>query len=255
MSKIGIIQSRGLGDIIIALPIAQWYKDLGHDVYWPICEQFISNFEKHAPWVKWIPIPTDHQGAFFYDEPLKRLKNFKCDEIICLYQALSGHPDFSQVPWFQIQHFDEYKYTKAQVPFQEKWQLAKCITRDFDKEQALKQRLIPNGQPYYVTHLQGSDYTANPDLSAIPKDWIRIDVQEGITSSIFDWITIIEGAEALICVDSCIACMVDQLNVQIEDKYWIPRSHIQLTPVLGTVWTILAPPADTKAAQKIFGST
>jgi hypothetical protein len=184
---------------------------------------------------------------------MKRLKNFKCDEIICLYQALSNNSEFSKAPWFQIQHFDEYKYTRAQVPFLEKWKLFECITRDLNREQSLKQQLTQENQPYYVTHFEGSDYSAQPDLSSIPSDWKRIDIRAGITASIFDWITLIEGAQSLICVDSCIACMVDQLGLDVEDKYWIPRSHIHLTPVLGTVWNILDAPADSKAAQKIFG--
>ena len=252
-NRLGLIQSIGIGDIVIALPIAKHYADQGYQIYWPICQEFMSNFQDHVPWIKWIPIPTDSQGEFFYNEPMKRLKNFKCDEIICLYQALSNKPEFAQAPWFQLQHFDEYKYTRAEVPFLEKWQLSKCITRQLDQEQSLKQRLTKEGQSYYVTHFEGSDFRAEPDLTHIPSDWQRIDICAGITGSVFDWITIIEGAEALICVDSCIACMVDQLQLNIENKYWIPRSHIHLTPVLGTTWTVLAAPDNSKAAQKIFG--
>jgi len=253
MSKIGIIQSRGLGDIIIALPIAKYWVDQGDEVYWPICEEFWPSFKDHAPWVHWVPIPTDRVGAFFYDEPMKRLKAFKCDEIVCLYQSLNVIPELSQVPYFQIQHFDEFKYTKAGVPFLEKWNLANCITRDPKREQALYDRLVKNTN-YFVTHTVGSTFETKPDLSAIPEDWQHIDITEGITDSIFDWLKIIEGAQALICIDSIIANMVDQLKIDI-DKYWIPRSHIHLTPVLGTEWTILEPPTDSLAAQKIFGAS
>lgn len=252
--RLGLIQSRGIGDIIIALPIAKYYADQGHEVYWPICDQFMDNFKDHVPWVKWIPIPVDAQGDFFYKEPMKRLKNFKCDDIVCLYQALSTNPEFSQAPWFQIQHFDEYKYTRAQVPFREKWNLPACITRNLDREQCLKQQLTQDSQPYYVTHLAGSDFTAKPDLTGMPKDWQRVDIQSCITASVFDWISLIQGAQAVICVDSCIACMIDQMDIKVEDKYWIPRSHIHLTPVLGSVWTILEAPENSRAAQKIFGA-
>ena len=98
--KLGIIQSRGLGDIIIALPIARYYLDeLGYEqVLWPVCEEFYSHVKEAAPWVKWIPVPTDTRGDFFYTEPEKRLKNFKVDEILCLYQALNVRPELSQQP-------------------------------------------------------------------------------------------------------------------------------------------------------------
>lgn len=251
--KISIIQSRGLGDICISLPIARYYYDHGYQVYWPICEEFWPSFKDTAPWVKWIPIPTDKAGDYFYKEPLKRIKAFGCTEYICLYQSLNVVPELAQVPWFQIQKFDEFKYTKAEVPFLHKWRLNECITRDAEREQKLYDQLVK--QPlYYVTHTEGSSYSTKPDLSAIPTEWQHIEITAKDTDSIFDWLKIIEGAQALIAIDSVIANMVDQLQIDI-DKYWIPRSHIHQTPTLGCQWEILEPPEDSGAANKIFGSS
>jgi len=253
--KFGLIQSRGLGDIVIALPIARAYHNEGYLVHWPICEEFVDSVKDHAPWVKWIPIPTDDKGQFFYNEPMSRLKNFGCDEILCLYQSLNVVPELSQQPFFQIQHFDEFKYSKAGVPFLDKWTLGDCITRDPQREDALRAKvgILDKKDLYYVTHFEGSDFTASPDLSHIPPEWQRIDIKQGVADSVFDWLSVIEGAQALIAVDSVIANMVDQLKLEV-DKYWIPRSHIHLTPVLGTQWTILDPPPGSKAAQKIFAA-
>lgn len=251
MDKIGIIQSRGLGDIIIALPIAKHYADEGYQVYWPICEEFWPSVKEHAPWVKWIPIPTDRNGDFFYTEPMRRLKTFSVTEVMCLYQSLNVVPELSKVPFFQIQHFDEFKYSKAGVPFLKKWALDSCITRNATTEAALKAKLTTPNVPYYVTHLEGSNFVATPDLSNVPPEWKRIDINASVTPSIFDWLGIIEGAQALICVDSAVSNMVDQLKIEV-DKYWIPRSHIHLTPVLGTSWTMLDPPPGSMAAQTIF---
>lgn len=250
--RLGIIQSRGLGDIIIALPIAKFYQRQGWDIYWPICEEFWGSVRDTAPWVNWMPIPEDKMGHYFYDEPMKRLRNVGCNEVICLYQSLNVVPELSQVPWFQIQHFDEFKYTKSGVPFLEKWNLAECIIRNSTREQALKSRVVKKEQ-YYVTHLTGSNFKAMPDLSQIPEDWQRIDVDDNITDCIFDWIDVISDAQALICVDSALSNMVDQLKIEV-DRYWIPRSHIHLTPVLGTSWTILDPPPNSLASQRIFAS-
>jgi hypothetical protein len=247
--KIGIIQSRGLGDIVITLPIAKAYVDQGHTVVWPVCEAFWGSVKETAPWVQWIPIPEDNQGQFFYAEPMKRLKALKCDEIICLYQALNIVPELSKQPFFQIQHFDEFKYSKAGVPFLKKWTLAECITRNPAREQALYNKLVANPN-YVVVHTEGSTYKCDADLSAIPIDWqvINITLQ---TDNVFDWLKILEGAQALILLDSVFSNIVDQMQIE-GDKYWIPRSHIHLTPVLGTEWTILEPPADSLAARPIF---
>ena len=251
--KLGIIQSRGLGDCIIALPIARWYHDRGHDIHWPICEQFLPSLKDSAPWVNWIPITQDPQGAFFYDTPYTLLQTRGCDEIICLYQSLTGHPELVERPEFQIMKFDQYKYSVAGVPFQEKWRLESCITRDPQKEQALKDQLTLPGQPYVVLHLEGSDHRADFDRSIIPAGWAQIEITADQTDSIFDWITTLEGAESIVCVDSVIANLVDQLGIG-EDRYFIPRSHIHLTPVLGQAWTVLDPSESVKSRIRIFAS-
>lgn len=250
MSKFGIIQSRGLGDIVIALPIAKHYANQGHEVLWPICEEFWSSVKDTVPWVKWIPIPADQNGEFFYNEPVRRLKAFGCTEFVCLYQSLNTNPELAQVPYFQIQSFDEFKYSKAGVPFLKKWTLSECITRNATREDSLYDKLVK--QPlYYVTHLKGSTFDCTPDLSGVPAEWQRIDITEGATDNVFDYLKIIEGAQALIMLDSIFSNIVDLLKINV-DKYWIPRSHIHLTPILGTEWTILDPPQGSGAAQQIF---
>jgi hypothetical protein len=232
--KLGIIQSRGLGDIVITLPIAKYYHDRGWDILWPISEEFIPSVVDHVDWIKWIPVTTD-SGAFFYDVPHQRLKNFGCDEIICLYQHLTGH-DFMDAKYFQYTKFDQYKYIKAGVPFLEKWKLADCIRRFPEREQALYDSVVKNPN-YAVIHLEGSDASADFDRSMIPSDWQTIEIVPR-TGSIFDWLMVLERAQSLVMIDSVFANMVDQLGIG-EDHYFIQRSHIGLTPVHNLPWTWL----------------
>lgn len=231
--KLGIIQSRGLGDLVISLPIAKHYYDKGWEIYWPVVEEFVSSMKPAAPWVNWVPVPYDPQGRFFYDVPVQRLKNLRVDEVICLYQALTGHPEFSEEVYFQHTKFDQYKYIKAGVPFLKKWTLSECINRDPQREQDLYNRVIKNPN-YAVVHLQGSDHRASVDLSIIPSNWQTVEITE-ITDNIFDWLGILEKAQSLILVDSVYANMVDQLNIG-TDRYFLRRSHIGLTPVQGQDW-------------------
>ena len=252
--KLGICQSRGLGDLVIALPIAHHFDLEGWEVYWSILDQWVEQMSAVAPWVKWIPIRQD-TGAFFYDEPMARLHNFECDEIICLYQSLTGHQELAARPEFQITKFDELKYRAAGVPFLDKWKLAECITRDHDREQGLKDKVVTDPTtPYVVAHLTGSDHRAEMDPAWIPEGWNLIEIKDQ-SNSIWDWLAVLEGAEAIICVDSVFANIVDQLGINRKvDSYFIPRSHIHLTPVLGGPWTTLDPADQVKKRIKVFHS-
>lgn len=234
--RIGMVQSRGLGDLVIALPIADYYYQQGYQVHWPICEEFISHMIHAAPWVHWIPVVTDTAGDFFWNTPTKLLADRGITEVICLYQALSSHPEFSQVPYFQITSFDQYKYVVAGVPFVNKWKLNQCVVRDHARERALYDRLVVNSN-YVVVHDQGSDFAVDIDLSMVPADWQIIKISN-LTDSVWDWLKILDNAQCLVLVDSVFANMVDQLGIG-DDNYFVQRSHMGLTPVLGNQWTYL----------------
>ena len=232
--KLGIIQSRGLGDLVIALPIARWYADQGWSIYWPIDEQFLADMRAGAPWVNWVPVPYDAPGRYFYDVPMQRLRNLAVDETICLYQHLTNHR-FSEERYFQYTSFDQYKYIRAGVPFLEKWNLAGCITRNPEREQALIQELVQNPD-YVAVHLEGSSVRADFDRTIIPPDWQIIEIQPRPGYTLWDWLGLLEGAQSIVCVDSVYANLVDQLAIG-TDRYFIQRSHIGLTPVHGQDWT------------------
>jgi len=249
--KLGIIQSRGLGDIVLALPIALHYKEQGYEVLWPITDVWVEQMQYYVPWIKWIPLQPD-QGAFFYDIPKTLLKNFKCDEIVCLYNSLTGHPEFSQEPWFQHTAFDQYKYIRAGLPFKDKLRLPECITRDPAREQQLYDRIRgADTTPYIVTHLSSSEQTVTYDPEIIPQGWQVIPItQEG---HIFDWLKIIEKAEVLIVTDSVFVNLIDGLDLQGPERYFIPQHHIQLSATLLGNWNYLNNP-DLKPTARTFHS-
>jgi hypothetical protein len=182
---------------------------------------------------------------------MTRLRNFRVNDVVCLYNSLTGHPEFSRRPEFQIMKFDQYKYAVAGVPFVNKWRLRDLITRDPVRERELFNQVVTNPQ-YAVVHLQGSDHRAEFDRSAIPPEWQTVEIALQ-TDSIFDWLTVLERAESIVCVDSVFANLVDQMGIA-SDLYLIPRSHIQLTPVLGQDWTILDPGPAVVSRTSIFAA-
>ena len=239
---IAFIQSRGLGDLFIALPIAGWYKDRGHTVYWPICEEFYPTMSQCAPWVNWIRLKTDPQGKFFYDAPKLALKYIVPeDRHINLMQFLSNRPEDSDPDIFPILKFDQYKYAVAGVPFLWKWKLADYIARNPVAEDALYNKLVKKSR-YIVAHLAGSDRRVELDFTEVERQGVQvIRIEEGFTDNALDWLRIIKGAEALYMIDSCYSNLVDQLGITVE-KTFIRRSKMDLTPVLGGEWNYMSPP-------------
>jgi hypothetical protein len=236
--RIGIIQSRGLGDLIIALPIALHYREQGYDeILWPICEEFMPSMTRAVPWVTWIPLKTDVYGEFFYAKAEKNLKYRDCEEVVCLYQYLSNRPELSDPDLFPILKFDQYKYARAGVPFKNKGRLGECIVRDPAAEKRVFDAVVdPAAEHYIVVHLEGSDVRAEFDFSEWEDNGRQIvEIRPGVTDCAFDWLGVIEGAETLFLIDSCFANMVDGLDLH-RDKWFIRRSKMDLTPVLLSDW-------------------
>ena len=232
--RLGIIQSRGLGDLVIGLPIARWYADQGYEIYWPVESSFVADMWAGAPWVNWISVPYDPPGRYFYEVPMELLSDMGITDTLPLYQHLTNQK-FNEEKYFQYTSFDQYKYIRAGVPFLEKWNLARCITRNPEREQRLKSLVVQNPN-YVVAHLEGSSAKATFDTSIVPQDWQLVEIKPTPGYTLWDWLGVIEGAQSIICIDSVYANLIDQLKLG-TDRYFIARSHIGLTPVHGLDWT------------------
>ena len=256
--KRGIIQSRGLGDILIALPIARHYFDQGDEIVWPVCREFLSSVESYVDWVTWIGIDADDQGRFFLETPLQVFREMGVDpdEALYLYQYLNVVPELTDPEMFNILKFDQYKYQVAGVPFVRKWTLDRGLNRDVVREAQLLDRLASvydMTKPYCVVHLTGS--SARVDV-ALVKNFIDpavqiINVDDYLTESIFDWRGILERAQSIVCLDSAVANMIDQLQITGPELYWIRRSAWDLTPVLGSAWKFVPTNLPIKEPQRV----
>ena len=233
-NKVGIIQSRGLGDIHIALPIALYYKKKGYEVYWPIYDKWLDQMQHYAPWVKWIPLKREiNKGHnFFYEEPLLKLKEKNINKIYCLYSFLNSKLELSKVIYFPFVSFDRFKYIKSKVPFSYKWKLNECIKRDYKREQKIYEKYVKN-EKYVVTHLKASNHIADFDHSIISNGYDLVEITDD--GYVLDWLKVIEKAEMIIMTDSVMANIVDQLMLG-KKKYFLQRNNIFFTPVLGSNW-------------------
>ena len=246
MQKLGIIQTRGIGDIHIALPIALFYYKKKYEIYWPIDNNFIEQMKKYAPWFNWISVDRSKTGTdtllYFYYEPLNELKNLQIQKILCLYNYLAG----SQLhlnPYFAYTSFDRFKYYKAEVPFSWKWKLNECITRDHEREQKLYEKKVGiKIKDYAVTHIKSENF----DSKILPKNYNIIPITD--EGYLLDWLKIIEKAKYIITTNSSVCNIIDQLNIG-QSKYFIApqkynstttNSSFIFTPVLGSHWNFLS---------------
>ena len=236
--KIGIIQSRGIGDIIIAAPIAQHLINEGNEIYWPIDARFLSFMASAFPAIHFLPIHTEITGdqtiEYFYKNPHKQLIEVNCQKIYCLYSHLTN-VDLPGRNFAKSLKFDEYKYAISGVSFDKKWSLD--IKRSSEREEYLKKTLNIT-RPYVVTHEQGSDFNISITVPAEVKQRFQVIKIENLTDNPFDWLGVIAHASKLFFIDSFFSNLVEQLNFNME-KYLILRSDVPFTPVFKNNWIFI----------------
>jgi hypothetical protein len=235
--RIGLIQTRGIGDIIIALPIAEYLSNLGHEIIWPIDSKFLPSFTDAAPQIHFRPVMSEAGGdmasnSYFVNEPAAILRHERCETTLTLYSRFR-EPGVVRDPALAASlKFDEYKYAVAGVPFIEKWRLS--IRRNTARERALYDRVAPT-LPYACIHLEGSNVSiSNDEVSALTGGLpvVRISPE---TNNIFDWLLVIEKAARLIMIDSCYSNLVEQLGFTTQ-KHLLLRSPCGSTPVYKNGW-------------------
>jgi hypothetical protein len=227
--KIGLIQTQRFGDVIIALPIAKYFADQGHEVLWPVHANYISHFAQAAPYVRFLPIMGE--GDLLFDAPMMLLRDQGCERILSLYSYLRGEDDKIDKRLAKFLTFDAYKYAVAGVPFREKWNLS--IVRNRAREEALYREVV-QAEPYVCCHLEASFAKVTLDPTKLPAVKQTIEITPR-TDCIFDWLTVIERASMLVMIDSCYANLVDQLKLP-NRKAFIPKVANPGSPILAGDW-------------------
>jgi hypothetical protein len=226
MKKLGIIQPGKIGDIIICLPIAKWYSDRGYEIIWPIDGNIIENFVDYVPYVKFIPANFDCNLA------RQLCYNENCNTIIDVSFTIPNANNFNTSNYLSQKEveFDEYKYKIANVPFEEKWNLN--IVRNLRREQELYKKLVY--KDYVVVQWNGSDCRRTAQFDN-PQNYQILEISP-VTSSIFDWITILQNSKFLVLIDSSIANLTEQLRLP-NKKYLLTRQKAK--PTLKENWIIV----------------
>jgi len=244
--KIVISQPGKLGDILITAPIAKFYSDLGYEVHWPVLDNFfemVSRFDYVKPVSFGIGLhdldyysnkrvifqlkkdyeETDstYRTGIFYKKFYETYLNNQEFKIVDPCFAFPGHDGEKNISLLNVyretgKNWINLKYDIVAVPLRERWNLQ--YNRNLEKEEKLLE-LIKNysqkkygSDNYSIVHSYKSDIL--PKYNS--KNPINFSFIKGY--EITDWLQVLQNADEIVCVDSCLCNYVEVMPSLKEIK-------------------------------------
>jgi len=236
-----IIQPGRKGDILLVLPIAKYYYDLGYEITWPICNEYQNLFLYVNFPINVIDIGPLTSGIEAYE----RSKNIGNNFNGTLDLAIGFGNQNLNDEWKKTNlSFDVWKYKKACIPYFHKYLLLKIINRIPEIEKDLLNFFDIKNDPYIVIHQNGSN-GRHFDFK-IDKAIKTIEIKQFPSNrwEIFDWISLLQGARKIYCVDSCFLNLIDQCKIIPPDgrfvhfwnEYYSLKDLPLLSPFVSNDW-------------------
>jgi hypothetical protein len=218
-----LIQPGRFGDIVICLPIAEYYSR-DFEVDWLCPEEFHSPFRNVR-----------------YCRPVADARREDYARVIDLGFGLCPESD-AQAWWIANQHrFDSFvtaKYDLAGVPLEQRWQLR--WDRDLRRERELFKTVVPSDD-YVLFHDRGS---SGPALQRTFPGGVRF---EPISDySVFDWYEVVVRAREIHCIDSLLCNFVDAIPEAVPIPkvfYRLRNTQPQLDTLVRNNWTTVSSPS------------
>jgi hypothetical protein len=195
---IAIIQPGKVGDILIVLPIAKHYADLGYKVYWIAPKKYHSllSYAEYVTPLEVVPMNT---------------------EVIDLSFGINTNSEVHKL-WMKVRHtlksFVELKYQIAKVSLSNLRNLV--YNRDLQKEIEVWDMVYPR-ENYILVH-SGSDYGRQIEIDG--DNVVEFTPIDGYT--IFDWRKVIENASEIHCIDSSLLNFVETIPDLNAELFYYP---------------------------------
>lgn len=227
---VAIVQPGKIGDIIICLPIAHYFHSRGIEVVWPVHKSLLPMFEAVVDYVRFIPV-----DSYGLEESTAAIAPHDPSLVLPLAFGFPGYERPTRRWLASKKPFDVYKYQIAGIPFEQKNKLV--IRRDREREEALYNKLIRN-ETYHVVMTAASDRNITIDIAPEKAVGARVEMTNE-TSSVFDWLLILERASAYFMIDSCMVNLVSQMGFAAPGvRCWKPGYGGEWDyPVLRENWT------------------
>jgi len=235
MQTVGIIQPGRLGDIIMLLPIAKYYSNKGYKVVWPMFNH-IADMVREV--VDYVDIKNVSSNVYTCVDEAKQI--FKQNNITNILDLAATFPDSNITDdyvkecndGFGEEPVDQFKYRKAKVPFDEKWNLA--ISRNFKEEDNLYKKYVLK-EDYVVTCLTHSKGSVDIKFDAGDCQIIKMNEDHNI----FFWLKILENTKCFLCVESSVSNLVDQLKLDIRKFIVTKPGDGRTPPIRRSNWKVL----------------
>jgi hypothetical protein len=213
MKTVLINQPGRTGDIIICLPIAEWYHNLGMKVDWLCPKQYHPVFRNIDYCTPIEEVKQDYNQTL--DLSFGLVKNTTVDKW-----------------WEATKHgwrsFVNAKYHLAEVPVKRRWNLS--WNRNLEREDLLLQKIKASvGKDFAVVQ----DKTHNFKSCIVVKNKVEFYPVEDY--NIFDWFGVLTAAKEIHCIDSCLCNFVDVLPAMTKTPKFYYSARWGKTNVLNSV--------------------
>lgn len=232
MKKIGIIQPGRLGDVIMCLPIAKYYANNGYEVIWPMFNSIANMVKDVVNYVTIYGVPDNVYTCVADARTIFNKHNItNIFDIAATFPGSLSTDDYVRDcnDGFGPEGVDEFKYRKTNVPFDEKWKLH--INRNSDQENFLYNKYIKQDE-YVVTCLTHSKGSVNVLFDAGSCQVVNMNTDHNI----FHWLKILENAKGIICVESSVSNLVDQLMFKNKKFLVTKPGESRKPPVMRCDW-------------------
>jgi hypothetical protein len=207
--KLFFIGSVGLGDSFVLNGMANHFGDRCLELHLPAQPKFFKTIEelyKDHPNIKVIPMVAD------FDIENNYVENHKLSRILRIDLIKSTIKNFTLIPMWDIQLYSNYelsyslRYSNFRLP------------KDLKGSDDLFDKLY-SGEPYALIHRYTGDSTEGIPINvqsfreAAKLPPLKfIEIQEGITDNMLDYVKLIQNAREIHVVPSSFHCLVDSIH-------------------------------------------
>lgn len=217
--SIVINQPAMLGDLLFIEPIVRHFHEQGHEVIWPIKDQYA--------WLKdYIKYPTIlKQSQFEMDYELCEMQ----ENYIPLRFATPLLRNTDPHSGAYHEHFMLDKYRLIDLPL-DMWR-SLTWERNYEKENELFERLgLTEGQEYGLVNWHFKDiYEPQAEMKAAHYEGHNVTMQPIPGFTLLDWTKVIINAQRIHTVETALIYMIEVLPIKAQEIHMFSRSPYQDT--------------------------